>query len=686
MRFNKFCFLFRAVSLSVLLALLLGIKPAISASGKIFNTIRPGAMSAYISTDENKAILIDGGQDGPGQQDTESLVKKFLEQGIKHLQIVCSHPDKDHIQGLAEVVRGKSILQFESLTIVEDASIVGEKSLYKLFNKVHEGQLRDRLDYWPMGSNEPNGVKRFSEGQLEWRAIWAGENSVSPDPHEHAIVSVLIIRDPEDQNSQTIVYEFDDVTEAGRRRVHEQLKAALASANQNPTIILNMPHHGAATQRTDDIFELVKGMNNVVAVFSANSKNQYSHPSQSELMQAIKRLGLTKTYVTGFHGTIDITSKGVAREEKTAKHFKLFWEGLGNRLERGAGSTLMGKELALGFLQSEVSRSPKPKSKTSLTHEPLELEDAIRSIYHWFTDSPRQTSCALVKSENPDVGERTSFLIPVSSDFSGKVFAIANTKSLSEHSKIGDKYVCAMYSNMMQALAHELNLVYESRTHANLSDTRHVPPLIYLPSLIESGTWVSIGKSSQNFVVSKGDQKITSESFSYSWALALQSSGLTYSPSKLTEIDPYAPLIEQEDLSLLSALLHKLSLMPKMSGLKKLQFSSEIAQRGPKIFNDMSWKEWKLFCEEVAYLNSTPAFGKDGEAIKCIEDVVKLTIKIYHKKLLSELLIRNLYYPKEPLYLMSNSAYERAIQRRKFAHLDNALGKITRRGMRIRGR
>jgi len=232
----------------------------------------------FIETPTRHQILIDG---GPSSKIIEKLAREipFWDRSID--LIILTHPEKDHITGLLEVLKR-----------------------YKVENVLWTGIVRDTPEYreWlNLIEKEKANVKIAKAGQkiscknCKWEIeiFYPFENLEGEefeDSNNTSIVSKLIF------GNSSFLFTGDIYKD-----VEESLALTLFNLNSK---ILKVAHHGSKTSSSQKFLERVSPEIAVISV----GENKYGHPNK-EVLEILEKYGI-KTLRTDLNGDIKIVSDG----------------------------------------------------------------------------------------------------------------------------------------------------------------------------------------------------------------------------------------------------------------------------------------------------------------------------------------------------------------------------------------
>jgi competence protein ComEC len=222
--------------------------------------------AAVVETSEGPVMLIDGGGASDFTDQGRAVVAPFLwERGIRQLDVViATHPQLDHMGGLASIAREFDVGQLWTNGIERDAPFV--RRLKEITNARHiPVRAVSRAD----GS--------FSLGECTVHILNPAGPGVS------SIVSALDpARDGKHLNNQSIVIRLvcggASVLYTGD--IEEEAEEGLAESGLVASAVLKVPHHGSRGSLSERFLEAVSP---TLAVASVGRANSYGHPAPAML-------------------------------------------------------------------------------------------------------------------------------------------------------------------------------------------------------------------------------------------------------------------------------------------------------------------------------------------------------------------------------------------------------------------
>ena len=271
--------------------------------------------AALVETADGRAMLIDGGAAFESYDAGRMVIAPVLwDRGIRRLDVVvATHPQLDHVGGLAFVLRKFEVGQLWTNGVAREAVF-----LHRLERIVTERHVPARAvtaadGVLALGSCQAHVLNPdASEGPGAARAEGARLNNQS-------IVLHLAC------GSSPVLFTGDIESEAENRlaRLSQPLKAA----------VLKVPHHGAK----GSVYEpLLRAVNPQLAVVSVGQANAYGHPSPA-MVDTYRGLGIALLR-TDRHGAVSIigTPAGLQVTCQSGREFR--------RVVLGSGGARRGEE------------------------------------------------------------------------------------------------------------------------------------------------------------------------------------------------------------------------------------------------------------------------------------------------------------------------------------------------------
>ena len=230
----------------------------------------------FIETPSGFQVLIDGGPDRSLLSEL-ALVMPFWDRSINI--IIATHPDKDHIAGLIDV------LSRYKVNVVVDNGRISETAVYASF-----------------------AILESEEEALELVAE-RGQTFELDEDVVLEILSPVTGRGYKDDNATSVIVKlsyadtcFILTGDAGKDIERELIALYKGSLDCQ---VLKLGHHGS---RTSSAVEFLQTVSPEVVVISAGEDNRYGHP-HTEVLQTLTQLGIP-SLVTFESGTIRFISDG----------------------------------------------------------------------------------------------------------------------------------------------------------------------------------------------------------------------------------------------------------------------------------------------------------------------------------------------------------------------------------------
>ena len=228
-------------------------------------------------------MLIDGGPAGASDAGRRIILPFLWNKGINKINlVVLTHPDNDHVGGLASVLKNIKV------------------------NYVFDnGMPKDSISYNDYRAALTNRVKHYQRIKRE--------EKISGFPQ----VSLFVINPPEplltattaDTNNNSVVLKivYKDISFLFCGDIEEEaMQKLLPYAPILKSTVLKVPHHGSDEKEAED--RLLKAVSPQVAVISVGSNNRFGLPAK-EVVESLKYLG-AKVYKTGDSGAITVSTDG----------------------------------------------------------------------------------------------------------------------------------------------------------------------------------------------------------------------------------------------------------------------------------------------------------------------------------------------------------------------------------------
>ena len=218
-----------------------------------------------------KTMLIDAGPTGSAPKITQVL-QELGRDKIDYL--VATHPDEDHIGGMADVISSTQIG-----TIYAPNKTNNTATYRKFLTAIQNNNLQITLAEAGTIIDQTNNYK------LE--ILWPTKDANFPETNDYSIIIKLTV------DNKTFLFTGDAPTNA------------ILNSNPGHIDVLKLSHHGSRTGTTE---VLIHKLSPTYAVLSYAVDNPYGHPMQSVLNTLRKHS--VEVWGTGANGTITITCDG----------------------------------------------------------------------------------------------------------------------------------------------------------------------------------------------------------------------------------------------------------------------------------------------------------------------------------------------------------------------------------------
>jgi len=235
----------------------------------------------FIEAPNKKQILVDGGGDGTILRELGSVMP-FYDRSIDI--VIATHPDKDHIGGLVDVVQNFSVDQ------VVRSGVESDTSTFKLFDSLISRQ---------------NIIEHTAERGMR---IYLDEELGIYIDVLHPAYDVSRVQDKNDASViLRLVYGETEflLTGDASKRIEKEL-ITKGDAVEIRSDVLKLGHHGS---KTSSDLEFLQAVQPELAIVSASCDNRYGHP-HSEVTDRVKKLGIA-IMETCIDNRISLKSDGI---------------------------------------------------------------------------------------------------------------------------------------------------------------------------------------------------------------------------------------------------------------------------------------------------------------------------------------------------------------------------------------
>lgn len=227
-----------------------------------------------------KTVLIDAGPTGSAPK-IEQVLQELGRNKIDYL--VATHPDEDHIGGMADVISSTQIG-----TIYAPNKTNNTATYRKFLTAIQNNNLQITL------AEAGTIIDQTDDYKLE--ILWPKKDAIFPETNDYSIIIKLTV------GNKTFLFTGDAPT------------SAILDANPGHIDVLKLSHHGSRTGTNE---QLVRRLSPTYAVLSYALDNSYGHPMQSVLNALHKHS--VEVWGTGANGTITITCDGTTIDISSEK-------------------------------------------------------------------------------------------------------------------------------------------------------------------------------------------------------------------------------------------------------------------------------------------------------------------------------------------------------------------------------
>ena len=228
-----------------------------------------------------KTMLIDAGPTGSAPK----IAQVLQELGRNKIDyLVATHPDEDHIGGMADVISSTQIG-----TIYAPNKTNNTATYRKFLTAIQNNNLQITL------AEAGTIIDQTDDYKLE--ILWPTKDANFPDTNDYSIIIKLTV------GNKTFLFTGDAPTNA------------ILNSNPGHIDVLKVSHHGSRTGTTE---VLIHKLSPTYAVLSYALDNSYGHPMQS-VLNALRKHSV-EVWGTGANGTITITCDGTTIDISSEKN------------------------------------------------------------------------------------------------------------------------------------------------------------------------------------------------------------------------------------------------------------------------------------------------------------------------------------------------------------------------------
>ena len=228
-----------------------------------------------------KTMLIDAGPTGSAPK----IAQVLQELGRNKIDyLVATHPDEDHIGGMADVISSTQIG-----TIYAPNKTNNTATYRKFLTAIQNNNLQITL------AEAGTIIDQTDSYKLE--ILWPKKDANFPDTNDYSIIIKLTV------GNKTFLFTGDAPTNA------------ILNSNPGHIDVLKVSHHGSRTGTTE---VLIHKLSPTYAILSYAVDNPYGHPMQS-VLNALRKHSV-EVWGTGANGTITITCDGTTIDISSEKN------------------------------------------------------------------------------------------------------------------------------------------------------------------------------------------------------------------------------------------------------------------------------------------------------------------------------------------------------------------------------
>ena len=218
-----------------------------------------------------KTMLIDAGPTGSAPK----IAQVLQELGRNKIDyLVATHPDEDHIGGMADVISSTQIGAIYAPNKTNNTA-----TYRKFLAAIQNNNLQITL------AEAGTIIDQIDSYKLE--ILWPKKDANFPETNDYSIIIKLTV------GNKTFLFTGDAPTNA------------ILNSNPGHIDVLKLSHHGSRTGTTE---VLIHKLSPTYAVLSYAVDNPYGHPMQS-VLNALRKHSV-EVWGTGANGTITITCDG----------------------------------------------------------------------------------------------------------------------------------------------------------------------------------------------------------------------------------------------------------------------------------------------------------------------------------------------------------------------------------------
>ena len=262
-----------------------------------------GQGDAFLLTQGSSQVLVDG---GPNDQ-VEQCLSGHLPFWDRTIElVVATHPDKDHIAGLVNVIENYKVMSFVGINEANNTTVFANLRA-KIQEKRVPVHIAQKGEQVLVGNIKLKVLspEKSDKNFLVWSA--SGSDLASDPSADKQVLGGSTNSSSEGSNDDSVVLrasfgEFDALLSGDITSVVE--KQLVRDQDLSGIEVLKVSHHGSKYASSQEFLEAVKPKLAVIGV----GKNQWGHPAE-EVLEKLRNLDI-EILRTDTDGEIEVVSDG----------------------------------------------------------------------------------------------------------------------------------------------------------------------------------------------------------------------------------------------------------------------------------------------------------------------------------------------------------------------------------------
>ena len=233
-----------------------------------------GQGDAILITKGSNQVLIDG---GPNNKVLSCLSENmpFWDRTIE--LVVNTHPDKDHLAGLIDVVERYRVKEIVSDSLIEKTAV---------FQKFHQQVVKQKIKIY---SPQKGDIVKL--GDLKFMVLWpeekTGDSAIWQKNLSQQVLGAQAIKQGANDYSIVLHLQYRGFDALLTGDITKSVEEKLIEDNHFSSIeILKVAHHGSKFSSSEEFLKAVKPKIAVISV----GKNPWGHPTK-EVLNRLKEVG-----------------------------------------------------------------------------------------------------------------------------------------------------------------------------------------------------------------------------------------------------------------------------------------------------------------------------------------------------------------------------------------------------------